>query len=160
MVIADKGYPDPTVYHDVELDRYVRSRHEHINKRMRHFAVLSHKFIHDPVKHSLCFRAVANLTQLALILVNPYMTLVKPVVDRYNHRMLKLNKTIQLIIRNPNLRINTSFPAAPVDVLDGPWNTVVSLPSVHQSAGQRRGYKSKIYFANVSNALSPLFPLY
>jgi len=67
MVIADKGYPDPTVYRDEALERYVRSRHEHINKRMRQFSVLRHKFTHNPSKHSVCFRAVANLTQLAIV---------------------------------------------------------------------------------------------
>lgn len=66
MIIADKGYPDPRVYHDNELERFVRSRHEHINKRLRHFGVLRYKFVHDLRKHSVCFRAVANLTQLAI----------------------------------------------------------------------------------------------
>lgn len=31
MVIADKGYPDSTVYHDNELQKFESSRYEHIN---------------------------------------------------------------------------------------------------------------------------------
>lgn len=71
MVIADKGYPDEKVYHDIESERFVRSRHEHIHKRSRHFGVLRYKFVHDIRKHSVCFRAVANLTQLAIVSGEP-----------------------------------------------------------------------------------------
>lgn len=71
MVIADKGYPDPKVYHDSELERFVRSRHEHINKRLRHFGVLRYKFVHSLDMHSVCFRAVANLTQLNIVSGEP-----------------------------------------------------------------------------------------
>lgn len=52
---------------DQELERYIRSRHEHINKRLRQYAVLRHTFIQDPAKHSVCFLAVANITQLAIV---------------------------------------------------------------------------------------------
>jgi len=71
MVIADKGYPDPKVFQDNQLERFVRSRHEHINKRLRHFGVLRYKFVHDLKKHSVCFRAVANLTQLTIVSGEP-----------------------------------------------------------------------------------------
>ena len=49
------------------LQSHVQSRHETVNKCMKQFGCLKHKFRHhDFDKHAACFRAVAVLTQLAI----------------------------------------------------------------------------------------------
>lgn len=76
MVIGDDGYPYPKDYHDNKIERFVRSRHEHINKRF-HFGGLRHKFVNDLANHAVCFRAVSNLTQLATVSGEPLYKLMK-----------------------------------------------------------------------------------
>ena len=44
----------------------VRMRHEHVNKRMKHFNCLLNRFRHSITKHGACFRAVAVLVQLTM----------------------------------------------------------------------------------------------
>ena len=44
----------------------VRARHETANKRLKQWGVLSQVFCHDLKKHSICFQAVAVLTQLLI----------------------------------------------------------------------------------------------
>ena len=78
--IADSGYRDrnspaltPTGHNnDVERKRAViRARHEVVNRRLKQFAVLGHKFRHDREKHAIAFRAVANVTQLMMVVEEP-----------------------------------------------------------------------------------------
>ena len=49
----------------VESSKSVRARHETVNKRLKDFACLRLFFRHSIDFHSLCFRAVAVLTQLS-----------------------------------------------------------------------------------------------
>lgn len=70
-VVADKGYrgdvacvTDSYINSDRLLINRVRARHETINKRLKTFNILKHRFRHDKKKHSICFHAVANITQI------------------------------------------------------------------------------------------------
>jgi hypothetical protein len=49
----------------------VRSRHETVNKRFKHFGCMNKRFRHNLNKHSACFRAVAVITQIAFELGEP-----------------------------------------------------------------------------------------
>ena len=44
----------------------VRSRHEKVNKRFKHWGCMLQRFRHGPELHAECFYAVAALTQLAI----------------------------------------------------------------------------------------------
>ena len=73
MVIGDKGYSDEKCITDsnhchVSRKNFVRikARHETVNRRLKQFFVLSHAFRHDLRRHSSCFHAVLNLTQLMI----------------------------------------------------------------------------------------------
>ena len=73
--IADGGYRDgnqfsvtPTgrrSYKDRQMG-VVRSRHETINARLKKWNILAALFWHPLEKHSIAFRAVANIVQLGL----------------------------------------------------------------------------------------------
>jgi len=71
--IADNGYRDrnyficPMAYplSIFRIKQYL-ARHETVNKRIRHFMVLSNRFRHELQKHRPCFYAVVNLTQIAI----------------------------------------------------------------------------------------------
>lgn len=54
MIIEDKGCTDPKVIHEIQLERFERPRHEHINKRLRHFGVLRDKFVHNGSPEPFC----------------------------------------------------------------------------------------------------------
>lgn len=72
-VIADKGYRGEetclitseikSVEENIQL---IRSRHETVNKRLKQFYVLKHRFRHDKGKHGLCFHAVSQIVALCL----------------------------------------------------------------------------------------------
>lgn len=73
--IADGGYRDGNQwsmtpsgrgsYRDRQMG-VVRSRHETINARLKGWKILSAVFRHPLEKHSISFRAVANIVQLGL----------------------------------------------------------------------------------------------
>ena len=77
-VEADDGYAkgDPqycrtrsSIFHPEDthnIRNQVRARHETVNKRMKQFGALSHKFVHKISKHGCIFRSVAVLTQLTI----------------------------------------------------------------------------------------------
>ena len=81
LVAADKGYNDDDTYfmtaitgcelsneekrYNTMLRKYL-ARHEIVNKRLKHFHVLTTVFRHDIEFHSTCFKACAMLTQLSL----------------------------------------------------------------------------------------------
>lgn len=74
FVIGDSGYtdtrcfPHPGPAHPLsEKLSLTRARHEMVNKRLKKFNVLSHRFCHNLEMHGDCFFAVANLTQLLLL---------------------------------------------------------------------------------------------
>jgi hypothetical protein len=75
--IADNTYQDE---HFIYSNRYphlrakikhILARHETVNKRMKQWGCLSKRFRHRIVLHPICFRAVANLTQLMILLGEP-----------------------------------------------------------------------------------------
>lgn len=53
------------------LKKEVRSRQEHVNKRMKQFQCLKQVWRHDLPKHKPAFEAVAVLTQLAIENLEP-----------------------------------------------------------------------------------------
>ena len=73
LVIEDRGYSDsrciqpPGNYHPRNrIYTKIRSRHEILNKRLKHFGVLNQRFRHKISFHGVCFRAVSNITVMAL----------------------------------------------------------------------------------------------
>lgn len=69
--MADEGYKDATHFLLPDISnnkrhKYIMSRHETINKRIKQFRVLSEAYRHDIASHKLCFHAVVNLTQLVI----------------------------------------------------------------------------------------------
>ena len=71
MVVADRGYKhEKCVYSipgiDPTVSSCIRARHEIVNRRMKHFQVLSTVFRHNLKLHALCFHAVANITALMI----------------------------------------------------------------------------------------------
>jgi hypothetical protein len=77
FVEADRGYRGEPLFVSVPNDYlsqeqkvakdHARSRHEHINGRLKQFCCLSHVFRHDVTKHSDVFWSVAVVTQLSLL---------------------------------------------------------------------------------------------
>lgn len=73
FVIADEIYKDRNCIrksflagsHKRKAER-ILSRHETLNGRLKRFGVLSQQFRHNLDKHSICFFAVANLTQIII----------------------------------------------------------------------------------------------
>lgn len=72
-VIADGGYNHNRCKHPAELNEtegkqcgILRARHETVNRRLKQFFVLGHRFKHNVTLHSVCFHAVANVTQLLI----------------------------------------------------------------------------------------------
>lgn len=77
-VVADDGYKDASclLRNDVEGQQRkvladVRARQETANRRFKQFFILGHRFRHDVSLHSVCFHAVANITQLTIELGDP-----------------------------------------------------------------------------------------
>lgn len=75
MFLADGGYRDghimadtPTGINNDEqyMKQCARARHETINKRLKQFLILSHKFRYPLHKHATVFFAVANITQMII----------------------------------------------------------------------------------------------
>jgi hypothetical protein len=75
MLLADGGHNDghetfetPTGEHnaDQRMKGLARARHETINGRLKAWRVLSQTHRHPSKTHGLCFRAVANITQLVV----------------------------------------------------------------------------------------------
>ena len=75
FLLADGGYYDgnnftvtPTGLNEfIDLMRsQVRARHETCNGRFKKWGVLKNCYRHDLAKHGVCFRAIANLTQVAI----------------------------------------------------------------------------------------------
>lgn len=70
-VLADKGYNDrsffilPNEENKIE-HKFIMSRHETVNKRIRQFNILNNKFRHPLPFHKPCFHAIVNLTQLTI----------------------------------------------------------------------------------------------
>ena len=73
MVVADEGYNDPTCLPGSDVDgehrkrlATIRARQQTVNRRFKQFFVLVHRFRHRIALHSVCFHAVANLTQIMI----------------------------------------------------------------------------------------------
>jgi len=72
FVLADGGYPDDSCTKIVPgpsagQSQILRARHESCNGRLKVFGVLKNRFRHPITKHGLCFQAVANICQLAIL---------------------------------------------------------------------------------------------
>lgn len=73
--VADDGYRDvqrfiyPQMYPGFRARlKNIMARHETVNKRMKQWGCLNQRFRHRVILHPMCFRAVANLTQLMIML--------------------------------------------------------------------------------------------
>lgn len=69
--MADKGYNDGTYFllpneTNKHAHKLIMSRHETVNKRIRHFKILKDVYRHPIKKHPTVFHAVVNLTQLII----------------------------------------------------------------------------------------------
>lgn len=69
--VADGGYRDETCSISQNPESvswgFVRARHGAVNKRLKHFNVLSHRFRHNFKLYSKCCFEVANITQLLIM---------------------------------------------------------------------------------------------
>lgn len=80
-VISDAGYADATVLNGLDVPEYmdyhsaVRARHEVVNWKLKSFNVLRNNFRHGIELHTLCFHAVANLTQVVIMMEEPLFDL-------------------------------------------------------------------------------------
>jgi hypothetical protein len=84
MLLADGGYRDnhqffetPTGLNnnDQQMKALARARHETCNRRFKEYGALSRKFRHPREKHGIIFTAVANITQLAIMLDQPLFSI-------------------------------------------------------------------------------------
>ena len=70
LILCDHGYTGRHVLHEIpgtsSLSAKYLARQETVNRRLKHFNVLSNTFRHDISLHSFCFHAIVNLTQLML----------------------------------------------------------------------------------------------
>lgn len=78
--VADKGYNDKTYFllprdGSSKRHKFIMSRHETINKRIKQFNVLSEAYRHNLLSHNLCFHAVVNLTQLSIKYEEPLFSI-------------------------------------------------------------------------------------
>jgi hypothetical protein len=78
--LADGGYCDGRQYSempnglnnlDQRIKAVVRARHETVNRRLKQFGILSQRFRHSRFLHNIVFRAVANITQLSIMMDQP-----------------------------------------------------------------------------------------
>lgn len=71
LTFADRGYGDSRYFvspnHTNAVGhKFIMSRHETVNKRLRQFRVLYNTFRHDIDKHPKCFHAVVNIVALVI----------------------------------------------------------------------------------------------
>lgn len=81
LTIADKGYKDSNYFLlpnqlNSSQHKYIMSRHETVNKRLRQFKILYVPFRHSLKKHTICFNAVANITELVIENEEPLFSVV------------------------------------------------------------------------------------
>ena len=70
-VLTDGGYRDERCKTQLssktaQFTAAVRARHEIVNRRLKKFRVLGDRFRHSVQKHSICFHAVANVTEVSI----------------------------------------------------------------------------------------------
>ena len=71
-VLTDLGYGDERCktkasMSNINMELFhsrILARHENVNRRLKQFSILSNRFRNSISKHSVCFHAVANITQL------------------------------------------------------------------------------------------------
>lgn len=78
--VADKGYQDEKYFllptdRNSRRHKFIMSRHETINKRLKQFRVLSEAYRHDISSHKFCFHAIVNLTQLSIKYEEPLFSI-------------------------------------------------------------------------------------
>lgn len=74
-VVADRGYkhpkcvtPDTRLLDTDDSEKYkqILARHETVNRLLKRFLILSHRFRHSIHKHRVCFMAVVNIVTLCI----------------------------------------------------------------------------------------------
>ena len=82
MIVADRGYKDGRIYvnsptgyrNQGETEKaHVRSRHEHINMRIKKFKILSTRFRARREKHWMAFHSIINMLQVEIEEGQPLM---------------------------------------------------------------------------------------
>lgn len=82
LTLADKGYNDGTTYFITPNatnpigHKFIMSRHETVNKRIRQFKVLYNTFRHNMDKHKKCFDSVVNITALVIKFEEPLFSVL------------------------------------------------------------------------------------
>ena len=64
FVKCPKSFTNPTFMEKTQ--KFIRSRHETVNKRFKQFKVLKNRYRHEIVDHAEVFRACVVLTQLSI----------------------------------------------------------------------------------------------
>lgn len=73
---ADLGYRDRRFFispnrRNSLKHKTIMSRHETVNKRIRQFNILKHRYRHNLRKHPKVFRAIVNITQIVITIEEP-----------------------------------------------------------------------------------------
>lgn len=81
LTFADDGYQDEQYFilprhTNAKGHKFIMSRHETVNKRIRHFKILKNTFYHDLEKHQKCFYAVTNITALIIKFEEPLFSIL------------------------------------------------------------------------------------
>lgn len=79
VVVADDGYTDHTCIQNISVNgvnpKRILARHENLNRRMKQFNILGHRFRHDKNLHQKCFFAVLNIVQILIRTIDPLFDL-------------------------------------------------------------------------------------
>lgn len=81
LTLADAGYKDADYFilpyqTNAKGHKFIMSRHETVNKRIRQFKVLYNTFYHNIEKHQKCFYAVTNITALVIKIEEPLFSIL------------------------------------------------------------------------------------
>ncbi len=82
LTVADNGYNDAIYFIQKTARNFqnhgtIMARHETVNKRIKQFKILKHRYRHGLEKHPSVFHAVANLTQLMIENGHPLFSVFK-----------------------------------------------------------------------------------
>ncbi len=78
--VADKRYKDKKKFllpteRNSKRHKFIMSRHETVNKRLKDFRVLSETYRHTLSSHKYCFHAIVRLTQLSIQYEEPLFSI-------------------------------------------------------------------------------------
>lgn len=71
LTLGDKGYNDRALFilpseNNASYHKFIMSRHETVNKRIRQFNILKNSYRNARANHPMVFNAVVNVTQLII----------------------------------------------------------------------------------------------